>query len=89
MRTLPTQAKASQRLSQPYQQWATGDGVKTTFFLTKAPTLAGGLLVSVHGLVYRPDENGTAYDYAVDGNKVTFHIAPTAGWNIGFFLLSV
>lgn len=83
-----TPAKVSQRLTQPNEQWAVGDGVKTVFFLDKVPTHSKGLWVFVNGLRFRPADRATPYDYSVSGNRVTFTAAPGAV-NICFITLTV
>lgn len=90
MRILPTASKAGQRLSQPYQQLASGTGAQTVYWLEKTPTVPGGLLVFVAGAVKAQKTAAAANDYSVDGNKVTFVVAPPAGTNnILFFVVSV
>lgn len=89
MRIDVTKAKAGQRLSQPYLQQATGDGVTVTFYLTRAPTIAGGLMVFKAGLALTPALNGTANDYSVSANAVTFVVAPAAAAKLLFHVFSV
>lgn len=89
MRITPDARHVSQRLSQPYLQQATGDGATTVFYLTKAPTIAGGLMVFNAGLAQTPASNGTANDYSVSGNKITFTVAPAAAAKLLFHVFSV
>lgn len=89
MRITPDARHVSQRLSQPYLQQATGDGATTVFYLTKAPTISGGLMVYEDGLARTPDLNGTANDYSVAGNKITFAVAPAAAAKLLFHVFSV
>ena len=57
-------------------QWATGDGTTKVFHLAKTPANPSQLKVFVAGLLKRPNDRGTAYDYALSGSTVTFTAAP-------------
>lgn len=78
-----------------YVAWATGDAVKTEFPLPKVVARLDDLVVTVAGLVKRPDLNGAVFDYKVRGltpgyagdrNFVKFAAAPAAAAAIGFFV---
>lgn len=76
------------RLHSQNTQWEVGDGAKTLFFLAKKPRNADGLLVFVGGALKRPADRGTAYDYTLSDNRVTFAVAPGAAVNIAFHVAS-
>jgi hypothetical protein len=71
-----------------YDQWETGTGAKTVFFLKKSPGRDGNLRVFVAGLLKRPNDRGSVYDYSVSGTTVTFTVAPAAAAAICFSLIS-
>jgi hypothetical protein len=83
-------AQQTQRAHQHYQQWATGDGVKTRFALTKTPRDVTQIAVYVAGLRKRPAERGVAFDFSlVNGNGVVLFVAaPAAAANICFDVVS-
>lgn len=67
-------------------QWAVGDASEDTFFLTRNPLRQDDLQVFVAGALMRPDEKGTANDYAFTPgqNRVVFTSAPGSGADICF-----
>lgn len=67
-----------------HTQWATGTGAQTVFYLERTPRREGSLRVTVAGLLLRPADRGTAYNYSIDDNKVTFVAAPALNANICF-----
>lgn len=83
-------AQPQQRAHQHYQQWATGDGVKTRFPLEKTPRDVTQIGVYVAGLRKRPADRGVAFDFAlVNSNAVVlFLAAPAAAANICFDVVS-
>lgn len=95
MRSGRTQEQLNSLAHRAYVTWATGDGVTTEFALPKIVARLDDLMVTVAGLVKRPDLNGAAFDYKVRGltpgytgdrNFVKFAVAPVAAANIGFFI---
>lgn len=76
-----------------YRQWVTGDGSATEFALDVTVLRLQDLQVFRAGLLLRPSDRGTAYDYQVrgltpgypgDSNRVRFTAAPGAGVAICF-----
>lgn len=91
------QQQLNSLIRRQYTNWQTGNGAKTEFILPKDVARLDDLLVCVAGLVKRPSDQGTAYDYKVRGitpgysgqrNAVTFTVAPAAGAAIGFIQLA-
>ena len=79
-----------------YLQWATGDGVTTDFALTVTILRLENVRVYVGGVLMRPTDRGTAYDYAVrgltpgydgDSNRVRFTVAPALNADVAFDLV--
>lgn len=79
-----------------YLQWATGDGAEDEFALEVTVLRLENVRVYVSGVLMRPDDRGTAYDYAVrgltpgyegDSNRVRFTAAPANGADIAFELV--
>jgi hypothetical protein len=76
-------AQPKQRAHQHYQEWFTGDGVKTRFALAKTPRDVTQLAVYVAGLRKRPAERGVAFDFSLVGHGVlVFVAAPAAAANV-------
>lgn len=75
-------AQEKQRSHQHYQEWFTGDGVKTRFALAKTPRDATQIHVFVAGLRKRPAERGTAFDFSIAGSVLVFVAAPAAAANV-------
>ena len=76
-----------------YLQWATGDGVEDEFALDVTVLRLDNVRVFVGGVLMRPNDRGTAYDYAVrgltpgyegDSNRVRFTAVPANGADIAF-----
>lgn len=97
MRSDTTAERAAGRRHTHYAQWFVGDGVKTEFLLSRTIQRVEDVMVTVDGLVKRPYENGTAYDYQVRGhtagyggekNAIKFAVAPANTKNVGVFLIS-
>lgn len=95
MRSGRTEEQLASLAHQQYVAWAVGDGAKTEFPLPRDVTRLDDLLVFVAGLLKRPDEPGTAHDYAVRGltpsysgdkNYVKFAVAPAALAAVSFIL---
>lgn len=76
--------RARNRAHEHFTDWATGDGAKVLFFLSKTPRDPSQLWVYVDGKRMRPNDRATAYDFALSGNRVTFAVAPAAGKAITF-----
>ena len=76
------------RTHQHYRDTAVGDGAKTVFFLSKSPTNDAQCHVYVSGLLKTPSASGTANDYTLSGNKVTFVAAPALNAPISFLMVS-
>lgn len=82
-------AQSKQRAHQHYQDWFTGDGVKTRFALSHTPRDVSQLAVYVAGLRKRPKDRATAFDFSLAGSVVVFVAAPAAAANIVVDLVSV
>lgn len=79
-----------------YQQWVTGDGSTTEFALDVTVLRLEDVKVFRAGLLLRPSDRGTAYDYQVrgltpgfagDSNRVRFTAAPGMGVAVCFDLV--
>jgi hypothetical protein len=81
-------AQSQARTHQHYQDWATGDGVKTLYFLTKTPRDVSQLAVYVNGARKRPKDRATAYDFSLSSNNVLFVVAPPNGQYVCFDIIS-
>lgn len=77
-----------QRAHQHYQQWATGDGVKTRFALEKTPRDVTQIAVYVAGLRKRPADRGVAFDFSLAGSVVVLVAAPAAAAPVCFDVIS-
>lgn len=97
MRSGRTQDQINNMAHRRYTIWATGDGAKTDFPIGKNITRLDDLCVFVAGLLLRPFDKGTAYDYRVrglsdpvgyigDANTVRIVVAPAVNVNICFIV---
>lgn len=92
-----TQEQLNNLAHRQYTIWATGDGATTDFAIGKRVARLDDLVVKVAGLLLRPYDKGTAYDYKVRGlsdpigypgdqNTVRITVAPALNVNICFIV---
>lgn len=75
--------QARNRTHRHYIEWFIGDGATLEFVLSKTPANVSQLMVFVAGLLMRPNDRATVYDYALNGARVKFTVAPANLANIG------